>query len=103
VEETKISGKLMQRQNFVTLPPILLDDLFKQWLLEDLGRGDRTTLALQTTNKQGKAQWIAKETGIIAGLPYAARIFQLLTPQIEFTPLIAEGDRCSLSQVIAET
>lgn len=81
------------------LPPFLvLDRLLQDWLLEDIGRGDRTTQGLLTSSTQtGKAQWIAKEAGIIAGLPIAARVFQLLNEQVKFTALVEEGHWCDVS------
>lgn len=78
------------------LPPLLvLDQLLQSWLLEDIGRGDRTTQSLLASgSKTGKAQWIAKEAGVIAGLPIAARVFQLLNEQVKFTPTVEEGEYC---------
>lgn len=78
------------------LPPFLvLDGLLHRWLLEDIGRGDRTTGSLFASGSQtAKAQWIAKESGVIAGLPIAARVFQLLNASVKFTPLIEEGEWC---------
>jgi len=63
------------------LPPwIVLDPLLHSWLLEDIGRGDRTTGSLLTGEvRLGCADWTAKQAGIIAGLPIAARVFQLLS------------------------
>ena len=50
------------------LPPsIVLDPLLRNWLLEDIGRGDRTTQGLLGSEVcVGQATWIAKEAGIIA-------------------------------------
>lgn len=85
------------------LPPALvLDPLLQSWLLEDIGRGDRTTQALAAAARTGRAQWIVKEPGVIAGLPIAARVFQLLDPQVEMTATVAEGQWCDRGQVIAE-
>ncbi|PSB21420.1 nicotinate-nucleotide diphosphorylase (carboxylating) [filamentous cyanobacterium CCP2] len=86
------------------LPPFLiLDRLLQDWLLEDVGRGDRTTQGLlANTLKTGEAQWICKEAGIIAGLPIAARVFQLLDAQAKFMPTVAEGEWCDRGQVIAQ-
>lgn len=85
------------------LPPLLvLDPLLRSWLLEDIGRGDRTTQSL--LGGQGnirQAKWIAKETGVIAGLPLARRVFQLLSEQVNFIPLTAEGEQCHPGQVVA--
>lgn len=85
------------------LPPwIILDPLLEQWLREDIGRGDRTTQGIFCEDKRGKAQWIAKETGIIAGLPLAERIFRLLDSQSRFTPLVQEGGISQKGDKVAE-
>jgi len=86
------------------LPPwVVVDDWLKGWLLEDVGRGDRTTQAIVSSGTATRrAQWIAKESGVIAGLPIAARIFYLLDPQSSFTAVIAEGEWCDRPQVVAE-
>ncbi|KOP23642.1 nicotinate-nucleotide pyrophosphorylase [Hapalosiphon sp. MRB220] len=82
---------------------IVLDQLLQNWLLEDIGRGDRTTQSLLNQNTiQGQAHWIAKAPGVIAGLPIAARVFQLLNERVEFTTHIAEGEHCEQGQVIAQ-
>ncbi|NET61852.1 MAG: carboxylating nicotinate-nucleotide diphosphorylase [Symploca sp. SIO2E6] len=85
----------MNSSNAVLPPVLLLDRSLQEWLLEDIGRGDRTTQGLLDVGTQTrKAQWIVKEAGIIAGLPIAARVFQLLNQQVKFTPLVAEGQWC---------
>jgi nicotinate-nucleotide pyrophosphorylase (carboxylating) len=89
---------------FGVLPPwLVLDPLLRNWLLEDIGRGDRTTNSLLVEDiTLGTAQWVAKATGIIAGLPVAARVFQLLNEKVSFIAVAAEGTRCETGQVIAE-
>jgi nicotinate-nucleotide pyrophosphorylase (carboxylating) len=70
--------------------------------MEDIGRGDRTTQGIFTEKITAKeAQWIAKEEGIIAGLPIAARVFQLLDKEINFVPLVSEGEKVDRTKVIA--
>jgi nicotinate-nucleotide pyrophosphorylase (carboxylating) len=88
----------------IALPPFLvLDPLLQGWLLEDIGRGDRTTQSLLALGrKTDRATWVAKEAGVIAGLPLAERVFQLLDPQVKFARLVADGETCSPGQVIAE-
>lgn len=84
-------------------PFLILDDLLKSWLVEDMGRGDRTTQSLGLSSSiVGQAKWIAKETGIVAGLPIAARVFQLLEPKTAFIPQVAEGEICQQGRVMAE-
>ncbi|MGL5870906.1 MAG: carboxylating nicotinate-nucleotide diphosphorylase [Xenococcaceae cyanobacterium] len=86
------------------LPPwLVIDPLLKDWLLEDIGRGDRTTDGLFDRNVGiGKAEWIVKEGGIIAGLPIAARVFKLLNERVEFDLVAEEGDKCKAGEVIAK-
>ena len=90
-------------QTTAVLPPFLiLDPLLQTWLLEDIGRGDRTTQSLfPTSSPPGTATWVIKEPGIVAGLAIAARVFHLLDPQMTFT-LAAEGQRYESGQVIAQ-
>lgn len=87
----------------VVLPSwIVLDGVLQSWLLEDIGRGDRTTQSLLAGEvRVGRADWVAKESGIVAGLPIAARVFQLLNHQVSFVPTFAEGQRVQNGQVIA--
>jgi nicotinate-nucleotide pyrophosphorylase (carboxylating) len=73
----------------------------QQWLLEDIGRGDRTTAGLLTENQTTSANWIIKENGVIAGLSIAARVFQLLDDQMEFISLVQDGDYCEKGTKIA--
>jgi nicotinate-nucleotide pyrophosphorylase (carboxylating) len=88
--------------NTAVLPPfLLLDPLLQSWLLEDIGRGDRSSQGLNLGTASGRADWIAKEAGIVAGLPIAARVFHLLDPQVQFTPKLAEGEACQPGQPIA--
>lgn len=86
------------------LPPLLvLDPLLRSWLLEDIGRGDRTTQGLLSKEVSlVQAEWVAKAPGVIAGLPIAARIFQLLNEEVSFVAVAGEGESCQPGQVIAQ-
>jgi nicotinate-nucleotide pyrophosphorylase (carboxylating) len=82
---------------------LLLDPLLTTWLMEDMGRGDRVTQALLSQGrKSDTASWVAKEAGVIAGLPIAARVFYLLDSGIRFEPQVAEGDPVEAGQTIAQ-
>lgn len=89
--------------SIAVLPPfLLLDSLLSDWLREDLGRGDRTTSNLLIEqNYIQQAEWIAKEGGVIAGLPIAKRVFELLSKQMKFVSLASEGEFCHPGQTIA--
>ncbi|MDX2099955.1 MAG: carboxylating nicotinate-nucleotide diphosphorylase [Leptolyngbyaceae cyanobacterium bins.59] len=86
-----------------SLPPrIILDPLLQAWLAEDIGRGDRTTQSLPDLDVRiGRADWIAKESGIVAGLTVASRVFQILDERVSFAPSCHEGEACQVGQVIA--
>ena len=88
----------------VNLPAwIVIDRLLQDWLLEDIGRGDFTTQGLFIKEEKIKrAVWIAKENGAIAGLKIAARVFELLDKEVEFTPMVEDGDFCQSDTKIAE-
>ncbi len=86
--------------NLLTITPHI-DRLIDLALEEDLGSGDITTRALIPPGQQGKAQVRAKEKLVVAGLPVAARVFQRLEPEIEFTPQVAEGTEAEAGTVLA--
>ncbi|MBD2692076.1 carboxylating nicotinate-nucleotide diphosphorylase [Anabaena catenula] len=92
------------KSSVAVLPPFLvLDQLLQNWLLEDIGRGDRTTQSLLSQNTTiGQAKWVAKAPGIIAGLPVAARVFELLNPKVGFVAVKFEGAKCEPGEVVAE-
>lgn len=86
------------------LPPdVVLIPLLSQWLQEDIGRGDRTTLGLGDMARQPhRAVWVAKAPGIIAGLPVAQKVFAILDAETKLTPLVDDGQYCSAGTKIAE-
>ena len=77
-----------------TLPSLItIDRLLENWLLEDIGRGDFTTQGLfKTKTEVNQAIWIMKEDGVLAGLPIAARVFELLDKETKFSLNVKEGD-----------
>ncbi|MGB3401549.1 MAG: carboxylating nicotinate-nucleotide diphosphorylase [Microcoleaceae cyanobacterium] len=85
------------------LPPwIVLDPLLQQWLVEDIGRGDRTTDSLfSAASEMGTAEWIVKQPGVVAGLPVAARVFQLLNPSVKWISVVSDGTECEAGIAIA--
>lgn len=76
-----------------TIPPnIILDPILESWLREDIGRGDRATQALLAGGRrESQALWVAKETGVVAGLPIAQRVFQLLDQHVQFDMPVSDG------------
>ena len=54
-----------------------VDQIVAQALKEDLGTGDVTVRALVPPDLEGAAEIVAKETGVLAGVETAARVFTL--------------------------
>jgi nicotinate-nucleotide pyrophosphorylase (carboxylating) len=88
---------------FPPLPPaIALDPLLHQWLLEDLGRGDRTTEAiLASSGTAGLAELRLKQTGVVAGLPLLERVFQRLDPHVVVKCFVQEGEAVDAGTTVA--
>jgi nicotinate-nucleotide pyrophosphorylase (carboxylating) len=72
--------------------PLLVDKLLKEYLLEDIGRADLSAEGV-FRGERVKAVIVAKEDGILAGLPFAMRVFKLLGGDIEVKPLQREGSK----------
>lgn len=70
-------------------------------LNEDIGSGDVTTLATIPAAQQSNGRFVAKASGIIAGLDVAALTFALVNNSVQFTPTIADGDCVQPGQTIA--
>jgi len=79
--------------------PKLIDEDIVRWLKEDIPYWDVTTVLLPETKKESKARIIAKQEGIIAGLPIVKRIFEFAG--VNFVAKIKEGDKVSKKTVIA--
>ncbi|OKH19381.1 carboxylating nicotinate-nucleotide diphosphorylase [[Limnothrix rosea] IAM M-220] len=96
---------MVTRKNFAKPPAwLLVDPLLQQWLQEDLGRGDRTTEALFTGKQApaGEAKLILKAPGIVAGLPFVARVFQLIDRNFSMACSLDEGGAGEPKALIAE-
>ncbi|WP_419875986.1 carboxylating nicotinate-nucleotide diphosphorylase [Candidatus Pristimantibacillus sp. PTI5] len=71
------------------------------WLAEDIGSGDITTETTIPRDSRSKAVIHVKESGIIAGLPIAKLVFEVVDPSLAFLPNVQDGDSVSKGTVIA--
>lgn len=71
---------------------INIDDYILNALKEDITSEDVTTNAVMRESKQGKADLICKEDGIICGLTVFQRVFELLDETSKFTTTFQDGD-----------
>jgi len=79
---------------FVSLLKITPDlrDRLRRALAEDVGRGDVTTRAVIERRRPGRAVIIARERGIVCGLPVVAEIFRLTDRRMRVRALRRDGD-----------
>lgn len=72
-----------------------VDEILAQALAEDLGRGDLTCAAVLPPGATARAKILSKDTGVIAGLPLAERVFRRLDHSMAVSTLCCDGDRVS--------
>ena len=78
-----------------------LDESLLSWLKEDIGGGDVTTLALVAPEMETTGIIHAKDTGILAGVDVARRVFELLEPRIFFNTRLEDGVKLTPGTIIA--
>lgn len=83
------------------LNTLAVGEIVKRALEEDLGPGDLTSGSLFSAADQGRGEIIARQEGVIAGLPVAEMVFELAPPGCRFLPLVSEGARVAAGQAVA--
>src|SRR6201999_2321457 len=74
------------------LSPLAIDEAVHRALDEDLGRaGDITSIATIPEATTAHAIMVARQAGVIAGLPLAVATFQKLSPEISIDAHIRDG------------
>lgn len=83
------------------LSSLIVKDLIKQALIEDIGHCDLTTNAFIPEDKEIIANYKTRENCIVAGLPLLKTIFRMLDDRISVELLVKEGERVNAGQDIA--
>jgi nicotinate-nucleotide pyrophosphorylase (carboxylating) len=74
------------------LSPLAIDEAVRRALAEDLGRaGDITSIATIPESAKAHAIMVARQTGVIAGLPLAVAVFHKLSPDIHVQASVCDG------------
>ncbi len=76
--------------------------LARQALLEDLGRGDLTTLYTVPPDLLGTGKMVVKQAGVVAGLPAAESVFKTLDGTLNFSSRVKDGQKVEPGETIAE-
>jgi len=69
----------------------LVRPLVEAALAEDVGSGDVTTRAVVPADREGEAEILAREEGILCGLPAARETFRVVDPGLTFEADVEEG------------
>ena len=84
-----------------TTMKINVDELIWMALKEDITSEDITTNAIMREDKQGQAQLLCKQDGVIAGLEVFERVFQLLDEKTQVEFYFKDGDRVKNGDLLA--
>lgn len=76
--------------------------LFDLAYAEDIGDGDITTNNLIPPNENKTAILVAKEQGVIAGLPVAEMVFRKFDNNLEWNTLLPDGSKVKPGDILAE-
>ncbi len=82
--------------------PLLIHELVRAALLEDLGRaGDLTTDAIVSADTRAEALLVSRAAGVVAGVGFAEAAFRALDPDISFAVARGDGHAIGAGDLIA--
>lgn len=76
--------------------------LFELAYAEDIGSGDITTNSIIQPAEKKKAVFVAKENGVVAGLPVAEMVFRELDETLEWNVKKQEGEKVQKGEILVE-
>lgn len=85
----------------VEMNQVAVDRIIKNALIEDIGTGDVTTEATIPSGASARAQLVAKEDFLLAGIDVAGRVFRQLDVATAYEPLIQDGQSVKRGEVLA--
>lgn len=77
-----------------------VNKFIKDALKEDVGDGDHTSLACIPKNAKGQAHLLVKDTGIIAGVDLALKIFNTVDSKLKVNLFIKDGNKVKPNDVV---
>lgn len=75
----------------MTTNTFYIEHLIDQAIKEDIGNGDHTSLSTIPAGTQGKMHLLIKESGILAGVEIAEKVFSQIDPNTQFKRFITDG------------
>src|SRR5262245_35594769 len=83
------------------LNPVIVAEIVRQALQEDVGTGDVTTAATVPIGLNSNARIVALEPGVLAGVPVVEEVFRQVDLAISVESQLKEGDRFECGDVLA--
>ena len=80
----------------------MIEQDIKHWLTEDIGDGDHTTLCCIPADAIGRSRLIVKDTGIIAGIEVAKKVFEIFDKELRITQYMHDGDEVKPKDIAFE-
>ena len=80
----------------------MLEQDIKHWLAEDIGDGDHITLCCIPADAIGRSRLIVKDTGIIAGIEVAKKVFEIFDKELRITQYMHDGDEVKPKDIAFE-
>jgi nicotinate-nucleotide pyrophosphorylase (carboxylating) len=78
-----------------------IERIVRTALQEDIGLGDVTSLAVVAREATARAELVAKEDFVVAGLDVAAAVFHQLDPDLRFEKIFIDGQKVKRGDVLA--
>lgn len=75
---------------------LIIENAFR----EDVGEGDHTSLSTIPKNALGKAKLLVKDTGIIAGVEFAKKVFNYIDEDLKIETLIDDGSLVKQGDIV---
>ncbi len=82
------------------MDPHAIDDVVRRALAEDLP--DITSESIFERGERGRARFLVKEAGVIAGLAFAEATFRAIEGDAEFQPRAHDGETVEPGDIVAE-
>ncbi|MCF8233216.1 MAG: carboxylating nicotinate-nucleotide diphosphorylase [Bacteroidales bacterium] len=77
-----------------------IDELIELAIREDVGEGDHSSLATIPDKARGKAGLLIKESGIIAGIEIAEKVFKKTDPGLRLSVLLRDGQQVKAGDIV---
>ena len=87
---------MISKEQFEKEIEIIIDNALR----EDVGDGDHSSLACIPADAQGRAKLLVKDTGVLAGVDFAKRVFEKVDPQMKIEVLMEDGSRIKPRDIV---